>query len=211
MKRLITLFLALLLLSSLAACGEGGLSLDFLGKGGSSDSRGAGGEDGLIRPDEDGIAVGRIGDTLRTAFFDMTVTAAYTCGEFDGLTPTEGYKFLVAELTLYNYTDESQPIFDTDFEVMWDLDDDDAWAWPECDEVMNEDGEVEYFTKSDRQLPIEYSLVIDTTYTGLLLYQVPQDTTEYYIDFYEAFDNGTEEGEWGDAFFVEFSAEERGE
>ena len=199
MKRLIALLPALAMLFSLAACTEGGLSLDFGRKGG-------GEEEGPIRPDEDGVAVGYAGDTLRTAFFDMTINEPYTCTEFDGLTPTEGYKFLVAELTLYNYTDVSQPIFDTDFEVVWDLDDDDAWAWPECDEVMNEDGEVEYFTKSERQLPVEYSLGIHKTYTSLLLYQVPEDTADYLIDFYEAFDNGTEEGEWGDAFYVRFSA-----
>lgn len=200
MKRLAALLLALLLFS-LASCTEGGLSLDLRsGSGGGSEEDG-----GCILPNEDGIALGYAGDTLRTAFFDMTINNPYTCAEFDGLTPAEGYKFLVAELVLYNYTDNSQPIFDYDFEVVWNLDDEDAWAWPECDEIMDENGEVDYAPKSGKQIPVYSTLGIHKSSTGLLLYQVPEDTTDYYIDFYEVFDDGTEEGQMGDAFYVRFS------
>lgn len=213
MKRLISLLLALVMAFSLAACGEGGLSLDPDSKGSPSSSVGeggegggeGGGEDNVILPDEDGFAMGYAGDTLRTAFFDMTVNNPYTCDEFDGLTPSEGYKFLVAELTLYNYTNYSQPMYDTDFEVIWDMDDDDAWAWPENDEVMGEDGEIEYFVKSEKQLPVSFDLGIHKTMTGILLYQVPVDSKDYFIDFYEVYDDGSEEGQYGDAFYVRFS------
>lgn len=162
-------------------------------------------EDNVILPDEDGFAMGYTGDTLRTAFFDMTINTPYTCDEFDGLTPSQGHKFLVAELTLYNYTNFSQPVFDTDFEVMWDLDDDDAWALPESDEVMGEDGKIDYFVKSEKQLPVAFNLGIHKTVTGILLYQVPVDSKDYFIDFYEVYDDGTEEGQYGDAFYVRFS------
>ena len=201
MKRSISLLLALMMLFSLAACSEGGLSLAPNGKGSSS----GGNEDGLILPDEDGLAVGYEGDTLRTAFFDMTIENPRTCEEFDGLTPTEGYKFLAADLTLYNYTDHTQPMFDTDFEIVWDLDDDDAWAWPECDEVMGDDGESDYLVRSEQQIPVSFNLGIHKTQTGVLLYQVPEDTQDYFITFYEVFDDGTDEGEYGDAFYVRFS------
>ena len=199
MKRPISLLLALALLFSLTACGEGGLSL-VPGSSGGKDS-----VDGVICPDEDGVALGYAGDTLRTKFFDMTVSNPYTCDEFDGLTPTEGYKFLVAELTLYNHTDYSQPMFDTDFEVIWDLDDDEAWTWPESNEVMGDNGESTYTVKSDQQIPVEFKLGIHKTETGLLLYQVPVDSTDYFIAYYEFIDDGTEEGEVGDSFYVRFS------
>lgn len=225
MKRFMTLLLALMMVLSLAACGKGGLSLDPDSKNSApvsddkdndkdyafgkdkddKDDNKGGGEDGLIYPDEDGLALGYAGDTLRTAFFDMTINDPYTCDEFDGLIPEEGYKFLVAELTLYNYTDDSQPMFDTDFEVVWDLDDDDAWAWPEYDTVTDENGEPEYFIRSDKQLPTEYTLGIHKTITGILLYQVPVDSKDYYIDFYELYDDGTDEGRYGDSFYVRFS------
>ena len=216
MKRFMALLLALMMLLSLVACGEGGLSLnsdskasapssdDDKGKDDKDDSKDDD-EDGLIYPDEDGFALGYVGETLRTAFFDMTINDPYTCDEFDGLTPGEGYKFLVAELTLYNYTNYSQPIYDTDFEVLWDLDDDDAWAWPESDEIMGEDGKTEYTVKSEKQLPVTYDLGIHKTVTGILLYQVPVESKDFFIDFYEVYDDGTEEGRYGDAFYVRFS------
>lgn len=193
------LLLALMMLASLTACGEGGLSLNP-NKGGS--------DDGVITPDEDGVAVGYEGDTLRTGFFDMKVENPQTSGEYDGLTPSEGYKFLAVDLTLYNYTNSSVPMYDTDFEVVWDVDDDDAWAWPECDETVGSDGEVEYSVKSEKQLPVEFSLGIHKTETGVLLYQVPEDSTDFIIAFYEVFEPEKEGGdpEYGDAFYVMFSA-----
>ena len=96
-------------------------------------------------------------------------------------------------------------MFDTDFEVIWDMDDDDAWAWPECDEVMNDEGKIDYFVKSEQQLPVSFDLGIHKTVTGILLYQVPVDSKDYFIDFYEVYEDGTEEGKYGDSFYVRFS------
>lgn len=202
MKKFLSFFLALMMLLSLAACTEGGLSLN---PGGNTDKDKS---DSVILPDDDGVAVGYEGDTLRTAFFEMKVDNVYTCTEFDGLTPAEGYKFLVADLTLYNHTGVTQPMFDTDFEVLWDLDDDDAWAWPECDEVQDENGEIQYLSRSDKQIPVEFELGIHKTQTGVLLYQVPEDSKDYFISFYEIFAAQEEGGdpEYGDSFYVRFSA-----
>lgn len=202
MKKFLSFFLALVMLLSLAACTEGGLSLN---PGGSTDKDKS---DNVILPDDDGVAVGYEGDTLRTAFFEMKVDNVYTCTEFDGLTPAEGYKFLVADLTLYNHTGVTQPMFDTDFELLWDLDDDDAWAWPECDEVQDENGEIQYLSRSDKQIPVEFELGIHKTQTGVLLYQVPEDSKDYFISFYEVFAAQEEGGdpEYGDSFYVRFSA-----
>ena len=191
MKRLVSFLLSAAALLSLSACS---LNLNF-----------PIGDSKLIEPDEDGFALGYEGDTLRTAFFDMTIQNPKTCGEYDGLTPSEGYQFLAADLTLYNHTDSTQPIYDTDFEVIWDMDNDDAWAWPECDEVMGDDGETDYLVKSEQQIPVTFNLGIHKTQTGVLLYQVPVDTQDYFIVFYEVFDDGTDEGEYGDAFYVRFS------
>ena len=215
MKRIRSLLLALIMLASLAACGKDGLDLNPNSNSSSSPS----GSDNSTSPDsnpsssndvitpEDGMAIGYVGDTLRSVFFDMKIENPQTCDEFDGLTPDEGYKFLTADLTLYNYTDYSQLMFDTDFEVIWDLDDDDAWAWPECNETTDGNGEPEYSVRSDKQLPIEYTLGIHKSQTGLLLYQVPADSTDFFIAFYEVFapEEEGDEPEYGDSFFVRFS------
>lgn len=212
MKRCVTLFLALMMLLSLAACGEGGLSLNPGSRigtpadnGGKDNSKG--GEDDLIYPGEDGYAMGYEGETLRTEFFDMRIDNPYTCDEFDGLTPDEGKKFLAVQLTLYNYTNYVQPMMDIDFEVIWDLDDEDAWAWPEVDTTIDANGEAEYSVRSDAQLPVEYDLGIHKTVTGTLLYQVPVDTKEYFIGYYEVYapEEGSDQTTYGDSFYIRFS------
>lgn len=199
MKRFVTLLPALMMLVSLTACGEGGLSL-----------KPGGNNDDLILPDEDGMAQGYVGDTLRTAFFDMTVENPEACTEFDGLVPDPGCKFLTADITLYNYTDHSQPMYDSDFQILWEVgagDDADLDGdWPLYEEIMGEDGSTSYTTKSDRQMPTEFSLGIHQTRTELLLFQVPEDVQDFYIVFEEIFDDGTEEGSYGDIFYVRFSA-----
>lgn len=197
MKRLAASLLALLLLS-LAACGEGGLSL----------RPGDGKKDSEVITPEDGVALGHEGDTLRTKYFEMTITNPRTDTEYDGLTANEGYKFLIADISLYNQTNITQPMFDTDFEVVWDLDDDDAWAWPECNEEEGPGGETEYSVKSDSQIPVEFELGIHKTVTGVLLYQVPEDCKDFYIAYYEIGEPEEEgdEPEYGDSFFVRFSA-----
>lgn len=207
MKRPVTLLLAMLMLLSLAACGEGGLSL----KPGARDSNGGKGRsasgDDLIYPDEDGFALGYEGDTLRTEFFDMTISDPYTCDEFDGLYPDAGNKFLAVELTLYNYTGDVQPMMDIDFEALWDMDDENAWAWPEVDTTIDANGEAEYSARSDKQLPVEYDLGIHKTVTGTLLYQVPADSEEYFIVYQEVYapEEGSDESTYGDSFYVCFS------
>ena len=194
MKRLMSLLLSAAVLLSLAACS---LNLNLPAQGGK-----------VIEPDEEGFAMGYEGDTLRTAFFDMTIHNPKTCAEYEGLTPSEGYQFLVADLTLYNHTDDTQPIFDTDFEVIWDLDDDDAWAWPECDETTDGNGEPEYSVRSESQLPVESDLGIHKSMSGVLLYQVPEDCRDFYIAYYEIYEPEEEGGDpvYGDSFFVRFSA-----
>ena len=198
MKRFPTLLAALAMLLSLAACGEGGLSLKL------------GGGDDVILPDKDGVAAGYEGDTLRTAFFDMKLENPATSTEFDGLVPDPGWKFLTADLTHYNYTDHSQPIYDSDFNILWETgsgDDADVDGdWPLYEEIMDEDGSTSYTTKSDRQMPVEFSLGIHQTRTELLLFQVPEDVQDFYVVFEELYEDGTEEGSYGDIFYFRFSA-----
>lgn len=196
MKRLISSLLALMTLLPLTAC-SGGLLSFRVGNG------------GVITPDKDGIAAGEVGDIMRTAFFDMTVENALIRTEFDGLTPDPGYQFLTADLTLYNYTDYDQPMYDDDFNVLWTVGEGDAATFdgdfPLYEEVTDEYGNSSYTTKSDKQMPTEFKLASRETRTELLLFQVPEDQREFYIVFQELLDDGTEEGELGDTFYVQVS------
>ena len=160
----------------------------------------------VITPDADGYAMGYLGDTLRTDFFDMRVDSAYTCYEFDGVAPQEGYKLLVAQVTLYNYTNFTQPMFNTDFEVWWDAQEgessDDAWDFPLTRAEELEDGSYEYYNLSDQQLPVEWDFPIHETQSGILLYQVPEGSSTFSVAFLEYYNDGTT----GDLYEVRFSA-----
>lgn len=148
---------------------------------------------------KDGFAEGRLGDTMHTYFFDFTVNSAYLCDTYEGYTPImEGYQLLVADVTVKNTNRESIPMYDTDFQVQWSDDSEDAYDVP-----------ITYYTDavSDQQLPTEYELAVDEERTGLLVFEVPAGETDFSISYLELFDDGTEEGEEGDTFFVYFTAE----
>ena len=146
---------------------------------------------------QDGYGEGRMGDTMHTCFFDYTVNSAYLCREFEGYTAVqEGYQLLVADVTVKNTFQESIPMFDTDFQIQWNSDEEDAYDVP-----------VTYYTDpvSDQQLPGEYELAVDEERSGLLVFEVPEGESDFSISYLELFEDESE----GDVFFVYFTAEEQ--
>ena len=78
-------------------------------------------------------------------------------------------------------------------------DDDDAFDAP-----------ITYYSDavSDDQLPEEYDLSVNEERTGLLVFEVPEDSKDskdYSISYLEQFSNDTE----GDVFFVYFTAKDK--
>ena len=53
-----------------------------------------------------------------------------------------------------------------------------------------------------------YTLAIDEERTGELVYEVPAGQVDFSISYLELFDDGTEEGDTGDTYFVYFTAED---
>lgn len=147
---------------------------------------------------QDGYGEGFMGDTMHTYFFDYTVNSAYLCDEFEGYIPSlEGYRLLVADVTVKNTFNESIPMYDSDFQVQWNSDDADAYDVP-----------ITYYTDavSSQQLPGEYDLAVDEERSGLLVFEVPEGNADFSISYLELFDDGTQ----ADVFFVFFTAEDNG-
>ena len=148
---------------------------------------------------QNGQGEGGMGDTMHTYFFDYTVNSAYLCDSYEGYTPIlDDYDLLVAEVTVKNTGKESIVMYDTDFQVQWGDESEDAYDYP-----------ITLYTDalSDDQLPTEYDLAGGETRTGLLVYEVPSGKTDFSISYLELFDDGTEEGSTGDVFFVNFTVE----
>ena len=153
-------------------------------------------------PDENGQALGEIGDTMHTAFFDFTIESAELADSFDGYTPADGYELLVADITIENNSGRAQPMGVWDFQVQWNsLDGEDpnqAFGYPVY--LGEGDDATAYTNVSDQQLPTIYELQDGETRQGILLYEVPVDRENFSISFLEYFEDDTS----GDVFFVFF-------
>lgn len=187
MKKLASILLMVVLAFNLTACSSSEDSLSDLMPDSFSDTD--------VLP-EDGYAEGQLGSVMRTYFFNYTVNSAYLCDEYSGYTPAEGKTLLVADVTVKNTFDEAIEMYDTDFQVQWGSDEEDAYDYPitlYVDPV------------SDEQLPGTYELAAGEEVTGLLVFEVAAGSTDFSISYLELFSDDTE----GDLFFVYFTAEEQ--
>lgn len=196
MKKFVSLFLATVVTAAvLAGCGSNGTLSGGSSSSGSSSSSTANNSVGY--PDENGNAEGRLGDTMHSYFFDYTVNSAYLCDEYEGYTPADGNEILVADITIKNTSTSTLPMYDTDFQIQWNDDADDAYGFPitwDLNDVLN-----------DQMLPGEYELSIGKSINGLLVYEVPAGNKDFSISYLEMFDDDTT----GDVFFVYFSADKQ--
>ena len=191
MKKTFALLLALLLVFSLAACTSG-----------SNEPAADPGSAPVIKEAEDGgVFDGRIGETIRTYFYDFKVTDAYLCDDYHGFTPQDGNVLLVVKLDIENTMNSSIPMSDLDFQAQWGDDADDAFAWPITSdpETMDDRG-----TLCDEQLPYEYEMSVGEKISGgELVYEVPEGYKDFSISAIDDFADDTEEGS---VYFVYFTA-----
>ncbi len=150
-------------------------------------------------PDEDGYAEGNLGDTMHTEFFDFTVNSAYTCASYEDYIPMDGHQMLIAELTIKNTFSESIPMFDTDFQIQWSDDADEAYDFPIT--IYLEAGK----TVGANMFPDQYELAKKESRTGILAFEVPVGETQFNISYQTVF----EDESTGNMFFVFFSAKEQ--
>lgn len=189
MKKLLLLTALCFSLFALSACDD--IPLNGVNTGGDLPGS-ADPETAAIVTAEDGFAEGRMGDVMRTAFFDFTVDSAYTCTELDTYIPSEGNQLLVADISIKNTSTYSMPMFDTDFQAQWGGTGDEDYSLPVTDPVV------------DSQAPESYEIPIDGTVTYTHVFEVPADSKDFSISFQEYYENG----ETGDVFFVYFTAED---
>lgn len=192
MKKWTSLLLASIMLLALTACGSK--------SGGDSGSQS--GSDGVYA--EEGYGEGRIGDVIHTYFFDFTINSAHMADSYGSFTPAEGKKVLVVEMTIKNTSSSSLPMWDDDFQGQWSTSQEtEEFSYPITEDGLGN----ELDTVSDTQFPASYDLAVNEERTGDLVFEVPADEKDFSISTMELFDDGTEEGEEGDTFFVFFTAE----
>ena len=133
------------------------------------------------------------GDTVSTAWFDYTVTSSQSVGEYGGYISAEGDQLVVVELTIKSTYPQPVTMYDSDFQLAWPgMSQDDTRCMP-----------VEYYC--EQQLPAEYDLAEKETRSGVLVYQVPEEETDFQFLFREVFDDGTQEGRLGDLYIIDLT------
>ncbi len=191
MKKFLSVALAALLALNLAGCGPviGSLLNEAANTTTTSDAATA----TTAITATDGYAEGRLGDTMHTTFFDFTVTEAYTTTSYGGYVAPQGHQLLVATVTVRNPGRRSVEMYDTDFQAQWNSDDDGDYAVPltETIEPLTAD-----------QLPDAYTLDVDGSRTGELVFEVPDGERDFSLSYLEVFSDESE----GDLFFVYFTA-----
>ena len=194
MKKALLLLLTLILAFALTACDEiPGMNSstsqpDSASVSGEGDSSSSGGDSSY----EVGGTEGYLGDTMATAFFNFTVSNAQSYTEVNGVTPAEGNKYLVVDMTVDNTSNYSMPMFNGeygDFQIQWGSGDED-YGWS-LDEII-----------TDEQLPLEYEIPISGSEEGQLIFEVPADSKDYALVFLEIY----EDGSTGDMHVVYFTS-----
>ena len=123
MKRAIC---AVLLILTLAGCGEAG------------------------HP-QDGYAEGTLGDTMHTYFFDYTVERAYLCSELEGYVPAEDKELLAVEIVVENTGEAQVPMWDVDFQAGWGTEDEADHRSPLAEGLLEEQLPAEYTLEADEE------------------------------------------------------------
>lgn len=188
MKKFLAAVLAGIMLLSIAGCGKTGLG----------DSWVAEDDDIEVSTFSDGTKCyeGKIGSKMKTAWFDFTVNSAYyTEDAIGGYTPSDGNILVVVDITVKNTFEESIPMFDTDFQLQWGDDADDAYSFPVLtnEKLLND------------QLPEQYDLKVKEETTGTLIFEAPEGNEDFSLSFLEYYEDDTE----GNLFFVYFTADEK--
>ena len=163
-------------------------------------------EDGMSYTE--GGASGYMEEFMHTAFFDFVVLGANLIETLETYTPSKGMQILEVEIAIKNTMRESIPMFDTDFQIQWNDDSEDAYGWPitSCDpELIWENQPWSAVQLSDDQLPVEYELAIHQQMKGKLYFEVPEGTKDFNLSFQEYFEND----ERGDVYFIYFTANKK--
>ena len=179
MKNLIRAVTAAAVLLGCAACGSGRAGKE------------------AVMP-ENGYAEGRIGDAMRTAWFDFTVNKAELTDQYGSVTANEGEKLLVVNVTLTSTVDQEIVMYDTDFQAQWGTFKEDDYRYPVTFE--NE------AAPEKEMLATEYTLEPEKSVTGDLVFSVPGGKDRYslfFMEYYETPDD-PEAPDSGDLFFVFF-------
>lgn len=135
------------------------------------------------------VITGKTGETLSTAFFDFTVSEVKAAEELDEYKPqSEGHRFIVAEVSVKNTTDQIIPVGNYDFSILW-----------ESEEEIAEEDQYPYKSFMEGMYPDDTTLNPGDTLSGSVVFEIPSDISDFAVVYDEVYDDEFE----GDSYMVE--------
>ena len=207
--KLLKIFAALCLFISLGACGKSSESSESSAPQPSGPAEAAvnAAAGPKVVESSFGRGEGVIGDTMKTSFLEFTLNKAALTSNYQGVTPDAGMALLVLNITTKSTQSTPLTLYDTDYQVQWGgsgeedystpLTYRDEWATaPTYKRSVNLDGVTGMF-------PGTVQLAKDETNTADFVYQVPENTSDFKLEFKEFFQDES----LGDFFCVTFHAD----
>lgn len=119
------------------------------------------------------VIAGGMNETLTCSFFDFEITGVKSETELEGYQPSqEGYKFVIADVTVKNVFDDPIPVGNYDFNIVWNGGEDYAY-----EEFM------------DGMYPDDVELAVGETLSGALVFEIPEDINEFMVVYEEYWDD----------------------
>lgn len=200
LKRVLLVLLSIVLLMSLTGCS---ILRSVIGNQAGGDSQTSG--DSQTDDDKNGFGemaskilksqgrtydelyTGQMGETLTNSFFEFKIDSAKLLTELAGYLPeTDGNKFLVADVEVTNIFEETIPVGNYDFYVLW-----------------NGGEDIPYNASFDWMYPDDAELAVGETLSGKLVFEIPPDAEDVMIGYTEIWDDEFE----GNIYLVEIVTE----
>lgn len=169
LKRIIALLLCLALLVGFTGCSSGGNTtpssdnlLDKAVKLLNAEGR-----------EYDKLYTGQMNETLICSFFEFSITSANVTDTLaDYMPQTDGYQFLVADVTAKNIFGDDIPVGNYDFYIMW-----------------NGGEDIAYESFMDDMYPDEVVLKDGESLSGKLVFELPPDASDIMIGYTEVWED----------------------
>ena len=146
-----------------------------------------------------------------TLFFTFELNTAYFANEYHGYKPEDGYKLLVANITVSNESTLSVTMYDTDFQCQWgetDQEGNTIFAFPITYDREKDADKEGAFVSEEEQLPGTYVIEGQYQRSGDLVYEVPENCNPVALSISTkdmVYDTETEEYTEYGPYFICFS------
>lgn len=126
---------------------------------------------------DDHSSFAEVGETTENSFFAWTVHDIAIAKEYEGYPAAKGYKYVIADITVKNISDQLINVGNYDYMI----------AWGEGDDEMD----YAYESFGDEMFPDDMDLRYKKEVSGKLVFEVPINASDLYIIYEEVYEDNS--------------------